>query len=206
MKDYSQYGEQAAILRALEGIDSSEGRLLDIGAWHPETFSNSRALIEAGWSAVLIEPSPRPVLDLLGAYGGAFKIGEWPRREIKVLSAAIGLESGYQTMKISDDGLSTADVQHYETWRDKTSWHGELLVPSVTLSDISTWFGHFHFWSIDAEGLSADLFLLALRLGYSPQCFCVEHDGRQGELIMRATESGYVVTLANHTNLVMVKS
>ena len=58
MKDYSQAAEQPHILKAFEG--RPPGRLLDIGAWNPFTFSHSRALIEMGWFGVLVEPSPGP--------------------------------------------------------------------------------------------------------------------------------------------------
>lgn len=54
MKDYSQNNEQAIILKY---FGSQRGTVLDIGANDGITLSNSRALIELGWSAVLVEPA-----------------------------------------------------------------------------------------------------------------------------------------------------
>ena len=64
MSKYSQFEEQDHILRTFAGLDSP-GRFLDIGSWDPITFSNTRALVEMGWSGVMIEPSPGPFLEIL---------------------------------------------------------------------------------------------------------------------------------------------
>src|ERR1700683_5262801 len=80
MKDYSQYGEQAAILAAFaptpkEGVVIvQEARFLDIGAYHPTDKSNTRALFELGWSGVMIEPAPGPMRSLLAEYGNEPRI------------------------------------------------------------------------------------------------------------------------------------
>ena len=63
---YTQGGEEAAILEAIGGLQ--HGLVLDIGAAHPTTFSNSRALIERGWNAILVEASPDHFLSLFREY------------------------------------------------------------------------------------------------------------------------------------------
>lgn len=63
MTRYSQFEEQDAILQAFAG--KTDGRFLDLGAWDPITFSNTRALVGLGWSGVMIEPSPGPFLELM---------------------------------------------------------------------------------------------------------------------------------------------
>lgn len=66
MKDFSQNGEQAIILKyfgvaqieARGGyVATQPGTVLDIGANDGVTLSNSRALVELGWNAVLVEPA-----------------------------------------------------------------------------------------------------------------------------------------------------
>ncbi len=193
MTDYSQCREQPAILKAFEGC--APARFLDIGAWHPQTFSNVRALYEQGWSGLCIEPSPRPMLNLLAEYG------DEPR--ITLVQAAAGIEPGIIPLHISDDGVSTSSEAGYEQWKDRAHFRGTLMVPVVTLEQISARFGHFDFWSIDAEGLSADLFLRMLTLGYTPYCVCAEHDGRTTELLQAATHAGYKAVLVNGTNLIV---
>ena len=69
---YSQRDEEKYILEAFDG--KTDGRFLDIGAWHPTVFSNTRALIEMGWSGVMIEPSPGPFLNIVRACIGCGKI------------------------------------------------------------------------------------------------------------------------------------
>lgn len=54
MKDFSQSGEQAIILKYFGDF---RGTVLDIGANDGILYSNSRALVELDWSAVLVEPA-----------------------------------------------------------------------------------------------------------------------------------------------------
>src|SRR6186713_1166854 len=53
---YSQNNEEQIILDYFR--EGKRGKVLDIGANDGITFSNSAKLIELGWSAVLVEPSP----------------------------------------------------------------------------------------------------------------------------------------------------
>lgn len=204
MKDFSQYGEQAAILAGLHFSEDPtklrfniNGRFLDIGAWHPTEFSNTRALFELGWSGVMIEPSPGPMLNLLNEYGQF-------QERITLIQAAVSTEGGVLDMMVTDDAVSTSSMAEYAKWLDVTKFRGRLLVPSVTVADIGQRFGGFDFVNIDAEGQSADIFLEFLRLGMYPPCICVEHDSRTTELLAAATPKGYQVVLGNATNLVMV--
>lgn len=53
--DYTQYGEQSFLSEYAKKINS--GVLVDIGAADGVTHSNSKWLIEQGWSALLVEPN-----------------------------------------------------------------------------------------------------------------------------------------------------
>lgn len=200
MKDYSQNGEQAAILQRFRLKDNSaayvDGRFLDIGAWHPTEFSNSRALFELGWTGVMFEPSPGPMLNLLNEYGS--------NSNITLIQACVSTEGGLAEMMVSDDAVSTSSMREYLKWKETAKFQGRLMVPSVTVDEIGLRFGGFDFVNIDAEGQSADIFLEFLRLGMYPPCICVEHDSRTTELLAAATPKGYQVVLGNATNLVMV--
>lgn len=196
---YSQYDEEKYILEACRDatMRPGSGRFLEIGAWHPTDKSNVRALYELGWSGLSIEPSPGPLLNLLNEYA------EEPR--ITIIAAAVALAPGFIELHVTDDAVSTADRKQYETWKEVTKFRGTLWVPAITLPQISNQFGGFDFINIDAEGTSVDLFLEALGLGWEPQCWCVEHDNRLGELQTKATGKGYVVTMTNSTNVVLVR-
>jgi FkbM family methyltransferase len=195
MKDYSQFGEQFAIFDALRPIVEEPGRWLDIGAWHPTQFSNTRELYELGWHGVAIEPSPGPMLSLLEAYG------EDPT--VTLIQAAVGLEPGYVTLHVTDDAVTTGSEAEYERWKSTAKFRGRLTVPIITLEEIAHRFGGFQFWNIDAEGISADLFRRAMTLGLYPKCMCVEHDSRTTELLEVATRHGYRCLLCNSTNVVI---
>ena len=195
MQDYSQSGEQAAILDAFEG--RAPGMFLDIGGWNPTVFSNSRALYELGWAGLIIEPSPGPMLSLLAAYGEDTRV--------RLIQAAVAINPGLLTLHVTDDAVSTSSQDEYDRWKGTAKFLGSLIVPVITLEQIAAQFGGFDFWNIDAEGHSANLFLRMLALGYFPRCVCVEHDSRTTELLGAATAAGYRATLVNQTNLVVVR-
>ena len=181
MKDYSQTGEQAVILAALPDID--DGSYLDLGAYHPIVFSNTRALYDLGWSGVMVEAAPGPMRALIEAYGNE------PR--ITLIQAAVALAPGLVEMHISDDAVSTSDPASYETWKTAGGFVGKIHVPAITLGEIFQRFGGFDFINIDVEGGSADLFLECLKMKVFPRCFCVEFDQRLPEIMTKASEAGY---------------
>lgn len=212
MTDYSQFGEQAAILAAFDTQparykgtameDKFIGRCLDIGAFHATDKSNSRALIELGWGGVLIEPSPGPLRGLVEEYGhGHYAEGH----RVQVIGAAVGLEPGLITLHVTDDAVTTSDIGNFQVWEDAGGFYGMMLSPVITLEQISNQFGGFDFVSIDAEGQSVELFLRMMELGWEPHCICVEHDNRLAEVLASATARGYAATLCNGTNVVLVR-
>ncbi len=188
---YSQRNEEQYILEACK--DAPRRRLLDIGAFHPTVFSNSRALIEQGWGAVLVEPSPKPVRNLVKVYGDS--------PEVHVFCAAVGLEPGIVTLQITDDAVSTTDVK--PEWRERGGYIGSMTISQVTLAMLFNWYGDFDFVSIDVEGGSTDLFLNLLTYEMFPACICVEHDGRIVEITKAAQERGYKIAYISEENVVV---
>lgn len=195
MTDYSQSQEQAAILAAFEG--RAPGRFLDIGAYHPTQFSNTRALYDLGWGGLMIEPSPGPLAALVREYGNSDRV--------QVMSAAVGIAPGFVALHVSDDAVSTGSAETYATWQKDGGYYGMLFVPIITLEQIANQFGGHDFWNIDAEGMSADIFQQMLKLRMRPRCVCVEFDNRLPELCEAATQCGYRLTMSNGTNAVFVR-
>lgn len=64
MKDYSQYGEQPIILETLAALGIEKGHLVDLGAGDGYTMSNSRALLEQGWTGDLYDGDPKGAKDV----------------------------------------------------------------------------------------------------------------------------------------------
>lgn len=192
---YSQYDEERFILEAVKDRECT--RLLDIGAWNAVDFSNSRALIEQGWSGVLVEPSPGPMLGLMKEYGES--------ERITLIQALVGTAPGLLQLHVSDDAVSTSFDAEYDRWKGNAKFLGKILVPVITLPDLANRYGGFEFVNIDAEGASVDLFLTMLQLDWQPTCVCVEHESREGEIIAAATAQHYSVVYGNGTNLVLVR-
>jgi len=92
--DYSQHG-QALILRQLLTVDTPQ-IVVDIGAHDGITGSNSRALVEQGWRAVLVEPLPA-VVEQLRNNCRAFP-------QATVWQGACSDRSGTATIRVGRDG------------------------------------------------------------------------------------------------------
>lgn len=193
MKSYSQYGEDLIIQQI---FGEHVGALLDIGAWDPETFSNSRALIEKGWQAVLVEPSPHPLAKLAKFYDGA--------NGVCVVQAAVGLEeTALYPFFLTDDAVSSSDPKTQATWMKDGTYYGMAWIAAITLKNIMDQFGSFDFVNIDAEGSSVPLAIQLLKTEMLPRCICVEHDSRMVELMEVAQGRGYSARSMNGTNVIL---
>jgi len=131
-----------------------KGHLLDLGANDGITFSNSLMLIEGGWSADLVEPSPKTYAKLAELHSA--------RKDVKCHQIAISNVNG--TVKFHDSGtlLKGNDESLVSTLvpKEKLRWNGaveykEIAVESVTFSNLLnlTKKGTFDFITIDIEGL-----------------------------------------------------
>lgn len=72
VKKYAQYGEENFLSKFFS--DKKEGFLVDIGAADGVRYSNSRALIEMGWSGLLVEPNINSFEKLKSLYEGDRKV------------------------------------------------------------------------------------------------------------------------------------
>ncbi len=190
---YSQNSEEIHIARI---VGDQPGRFLDIGAYNPKLFSNTRALYERGWSGVMVEASPGPFMDMLIEYGKSDRI--------ELVCAAVAPARGLQMFHHSEAGVGTSNEAHYQKWRDKAEFEGRFWASAILLGDLIQQFGReFDFINIDVEGGSADLFLHALldhRL--RPKCWCVEHDARHEDLTIEALKCGYSRYHINGENVI----
>ncbi len=200
---YSQNNEEE-IIRGIVG--DNPGRFLEIGAYNPKLFSNTRALYEAGWSGVMVEPSPGPFLDLLIEYGNC--------ERIQLVCAAVSVGSWHEEQCASrllrfhhsEAGVGTSNEAHYQKWRDKSKFEGTFYAAVITISDLLREFDdNFDFVNIDIEGESARLFLKALESNLRPKCWCVEHDGLQASLAATALARGYETRHVNGENIIFEK-
>lgn len=189
---YSQGEEQCHILDAVASVTT--GRFLDIGAWNAKHLSNTRALYEAGWAGVMIEPSPEPFLSLLREYGSDSRMA--------LICAAVGFDRSLTRFYATADAVSTSSEENYAKWQNAAAFYGSFWAPVITIPEILNQFGCFEFVNIDTEGTSVDLFHSLLRTAMRPQCVCVEHDNRIVECAGSAQTAGYQQLYLNGENVI----
>ena len=104
MTNYSQNDEQAVITAY---FGSTIGKFLDIGAYDGVKLSNTRALLEQGWTGTLVEPSPIVFTQLMA---NTVDYAD----KVNLVNAAVTTEeleplAFYDSM---GDAISTTDPQH----------------------------------------------------------------------------------------------
>lgn len=176
---YSQSKEDEIVHRYFGGMI---GTLLEIGANDGITFSNSKMLIEKGWQAHLVEPSPSvfPVLQHL--------YNKNPR--VKCLDVAIvGMAQPTGLMPFYDSGAHVprgADRALVSTTipDEMTRWGG---VPFEEKTVSCTHFGEFYislglpkyqFVSIDAEGCDWGILEQIKLDSIGCKCLCIEWNSK----------------------------
>lgn len=190
---YSQHGEDSRVWAIAEHWGIVRGRVLEIGAWHPIDKSNSRLFIENGWNAVLVEPAPKPLSDLVSRYNGD--------DEVLVLGFPITVHGGTIRMHLTDDALSGETIP--EQWRESGGFYGSADMNSMSVAAfLSQYGGDFDVVSIDVEGTSVDLFCELLNCGPRPRVVIVEHDRRLVEVNGIAERAHYRQAHVNGTNVI----
>lgn len=194
---YGQNQEDAILLDHF--ADMPTGRLLDVGAWSPTCLSNSRALIELGWSAVLVEPSPKPFVGLLDAYGG--------NPNVTLVNVAVAETAGLHAWHDSNgDAVSTLDESHRRKWATQVKY-SPMLVNTCTIAQLLEAVGTlFQVLTLDVEGTSASLLrLFPLEEMTDLKAIVVEHDGHANALASFVGTFGYHEAGRNNENVIFLR-
>ncbi len=181
---YSQNQEEKYILDYFK--DQKVGQVLDIGANDGITFSNSLALIEKGWHAVLVEPSPDccEKLHLLHK-----------TNSVAILKAAIGKVSGTfdfnESGQLNDPALngkenlslvSTLVPEEKKRWNKLNMTWKEYPVNVLCWKDFRKVVpDKFDFITIDAEGVDWEILQQIDLKETGTKLVCIEHNGN-GEM------------------------
>lgn len=198
---YSQGSEEKAILEAFADHD---GIALDIGAYDGKTFSNTRALIEKGWGAVLVEPSPVVFQKLLELYRQG-------RPDVKLVNALISAsKSGFVEFWDSmGDAISTTETANREVWAKQGSQFEPLWMYQVAVARLfePPFPRRYDFINIDTEGTSTEIFMKCLQfLSGSerlPEVFCVEHDNNHEAIRAEGSRFGYKEIYFDGNNIIL---
>ena len=192
---YSQNNEEEIILTHC----GSPSKFLDIGAYDPYVFSNTRALVERGWQGVFVEPSKSCV--------EKFRLEYSENPAIKIIEAAIDDYDGKTTMWDSQgDAISTLSEKHYQLWSN----YREFDLKEVDVMSMETLLTHYAegvtFLNLDVEGLNLKLFRL-LPLDFLKQLtlICVEHEGKDAEIRQTLSPLGFREVLLNAENIILTK-
>jgi FkbM family methyltransferase len=148
---YSQNDEEAVILKFFSA--HPPGNLLDIGAYDGVQLSNTRALLEAGWSGTLVEPDPANLAQLQANC----RLLKLP---VKIIAAAVAHPTAPILGRLyqSKDPLRAWNTSLTASLVTNPSSQ-ELYVPTICMEDLTQW-GPYDFINIDAEG--EDLSILSL--------------------------------------------
>lgn len=176
---YSQRQEEKFILEYF----GNEGTFLDVGAYNPFKFSNTRALYERGWKGAFIEPSDACRKSLVDEYG------ENP--DIEIYDICLGDET--KTVQFWDsqgDALSSTDPNHVQKWKNnydsKFSEHNVNMISVDQFMKI-TRFDSFDFINIDVENDALVIKILKAFDLTNTQMVCIEVPPHLREVVRQHT-------------------
>jgi FkbM family methyltransferase len=154
MVKYSQNLEEQHILNYFGNF---KGSLLDIGANDGKTFSNSLKLIELGWEATLVEPSPKAFNKLSELHFG--------NKNVTCINTAIGTKNGTMILHESSHHnkdqkdialLSSLKESETERWKKSGVKFNQCEVNVSTYKKVFET-SVFDFITIDAEGYDLEI-------------------------------------------------
>ncbi len=175
---YSQNEEELFITKFFNGFT---GTLLSIGENDGKTFSNALKLIELGWIAILVEPSPVAYQKL--------KLLHENNKRVFCVNKAIGNTNGTITLHESgahvrggNDIALVSSLIESETKKWKQSGVNFKAV-QVEMLDYKTFADNtsFDFITIDAEGMDIDI-LKQIDLSWT-RLLCIEWNGVESNQI-----------------------
>lgn len=170
---YSQNEEEKYIT---EFFGEFKGTLLSIGENDGKTLSNSLRLIELGWRAVLVEPSPMAFVNM--------KFLHKDRKEqITFVNKAIAdkdgeflfFESGSHLHQGDTSLLSTLDPEEMKRWEASGETFEKTMVDCLSYDSLLKLVkpeNKFDFITIDAEGV--DLIILKQIDLWNTAMLCIE--------------------------------
>ena len=196
---YSQNDEERVILEYFAG--KTDGRFVDVGAWSGATFSNVWALMELGWSGVMVEPSPRAFADLMT---NTKPFAERVTLYNVALNAMGGLMPFYDS---SGDAVSSLSSVHRDKWEKSVEPMRPIVINA--LSSALFWNGMEHqaeFINLDVEGLNLELFAMLPWHWDQLKMICVEHDRQDNTMTADAAPLGFKAHYRTKENLILVRS
>ena len=203
---YSQNGEDNFLLEHFSTLEN--GVVVEIGAFTSTDLSNSRALIEKGWTAYLIEASPFCITNLFEAYKNNDKVN--------IIQSIVdndkkGLTSFHDYPFSAVSCIDKENMKKYfkhiseEEFKNNSK---ELFIQTIDLKTLMQFVldreSKIDFLSIDIEGNSANLSMTLDLNQVQPTCICIEHDSQERQ-IEEYFKNHYNLVNRNGENVILVK-
>jgi FkbM family methyltransferase len=201
---YSQNNEDQLIKHYFNGYS---GTLMEIGANDGVTLSNSKLLLDNGWSGVLVEPNDKCLIKLHDLYDSRTDIQIIPFGVSDKCGTVDFYESGSHITKDDHSLISTIHQSELKRWKGSrfdNFTKSEIEVVDVpTLMELSI-YDTFDFISIDTEG--EDVTILKQLDLTDVHCICIEHNSNSVNRseILRICHD-YKILHENNENLILVK-
>lgn len=195
---YSQNQEEAVILAY---FSSPTGKLLDIGAFDGEMFSNTRQLLEDGWAGVMVEPSPVTFTKLMENTDHlSERLQLW---NVALVPGKSGPMAWYDSC---GDAVSTLSESHLLKWSQHGEWR-RFYINTLYIMDFFDRVGtDFDMLSLDVEGINYDILMaMPYDLLNSLKLICIEYDNKMQEITDYLKGFGFKVVHRNGENLIFVK-
>lgn len=203
---YSQNNEDDFLLNFFK--EKNDGVVLEIGAYDSQALSNSKALIEKGWSAYLVDASPFCVSKLFEIYR--------ENNKVNIIQTIVTKEEQNDLISFWEVPFSAVSStikdhtkKYYPNNQDFENKSKEIFLTSLSINKLLKFVldrdKKIDFLSIDVEGYSADL-ALSIDLDINlPQCICIEHDSKHEKIKEHFRNFGYKQQLFNGENLIITK-
>jgi len=193
--EFKSYGQNKEDLILKDILDKS-GTFLEIGAYCPFTFSNTRFLVEKGWSGVYVDGSPSALSRFVNEY--------ITNNNIKIIQALVGNE--HKMVKFYDsngDGISSTDLRHKQKWEVSGSKFKEIYSHMITPNILYELLPPtVDFINIDVEGQSANLATLIDYDKLQTKVVCIEHDNAVYMLNSHMSKFNFNLHYVNGENII----
>lgn len=196
IKMYSQNQEEIYITNYFQG---KLGVFLDIGAYNPFKFSNTRRLYELGWSGTFVEPSPN-----------CFKhfVAEYEKEErVKLINAAV-VTNDDKKLSFWDsngDAVSTSNYEHKEKWTNGGAKYTLIEVDAISTQELEKSLTKpVNFLNLDVEASNYQIFsCLSNEFLLGLDMICIEHDNQINAIMTRM--ANFKLVYQNGENIILAK-
>jgi len=203
INDYSQHGEGKIIS---DYFGDFKGHLISLGENDGKTLSNVLGLIEADWSADLVEPSKQVF--------GKLCLQHAERNKVKCWEFGIADKDGTLDFYESGTHLNNGDLSLLSSSFEKEIKKWEKETFKKTNINVFTWESflnlacvkHADLISIDCEGQDWNILTQIDFEALQVKCVCVEYNNTDKQkYINHMAKYGFKLHFSNFCNLIFVK-